>query len=139
MAENKTQPNDKSVQQYLTSIEESERRREAEDVCQLLKELSGEQPVMWGNSMVGFGKYRYRYASGREGEWMRIGFAVRKRDLTLYIMSGLDRHKALLDNLGRFKTGKSCLYIKRLADIDRQRLIELAKASLAYMAKTYPD
>ncbi|NVJ59205.1 MAG: DUF1801 domain-containing protein [Gammaproteobacteria bacterium] len=139
MSTNKTQPNDNSVDEYLSRIKPEGRREDAIEICDLLNKLTGQPPIMWGSSIVGFGTYRYQYASGREGDWMRTGFAARKNDLTIYIMSGLEQHKKLLKGLGRFKTGKSCLYIKSLDDIDQSCLIELIEASLEYMRQKYPD
>ena len=93
---------------------------------------------MWGDSIIGFGKYHYKYASGREGDWMRIGFSPRKQNLTLYIMDGFEKYSELLESLGKYKTGKSCLYIKKMQDIDINILKELVKESLIHMEKLYP-
>jgi hypothetical protein len=113
-------------------------RRDARAVAKLMQDVTGEKPVMWGASMVGFGRYHYRYASGREGDWFLTGFAPRKKELTLYIMAGFERYDALMARLGKFKTGKSCLYVKRLSDIDPDVLRELVGESVAYMKATYP-
>ena len=93
--------------------------------------------MMWGNSIIGFGKYHYRYKTGREGDWMRVGFSPRKQNLTLYIMSGFEEFQQLLEKLGKYKLGKSCLYIKKLQDVDEQILRELVKKSLEFIKKTY--
>jgi hypothetical protein len=93
---------------------------------------------MWGPSIVGFGSYHYVYASGREGDWPLTGFSPRKQDLTLYIMAGFDRYEALMAKLGKCRTGKSCLYIKRLADVDLRVLKQLVSESVKYMKRTYP-
>ena len=105
----------------------------------MLEEVTGEKPVMWGPSIVGFGRYRYRYDSGREGEWMVTGFSPRKNDLTLYLMPGFEQHADRLAKLGRHKTGKSCLYLKRLADVDMAVLETLVHESVAAMAPQRTD
>jgi hypothetical protein len=100
-------------------------------------QVTGFEPAMWGDSIVGFGSYRYKYASGREGEWPLVGFSPRKQNLTLYIMSGFTRYDSLVENLGKYKSGKSCLYIKKLEDVDRVSLEELIRQSVAYMIETH--
>lgn len=102
-----------------------------------MREISGEEPKMWGPAIVGFGKYHYKYDSGHEGVFFRTGFSPRKANLTLYITAGFDRCETLMQKLGKYKTGKSCLYIKSLEDIDRKVLRELIQASLEYMEKKY--
>lgn len=138
MAELKTQENDGSVEDYLLSVEEP-RRGEARQVIDLMQRLSGQPARMWGKSIVGFGHYDYDYASGRTGTWMRIGMAARKKNLTLYIMPGFAAYEELLGRLGKHKTGKSCLYVNKLADVDLGVLEELVGASLAHMAEKYPE
>ncbi|HUP66267.1 MAG TPA: DUF1801 domain-containing protein, partial [Thermoanaerobaculia bacterium] len=118
MAENKTQQTGESVDAFLDSIEPPARRNESKDVCSMMQKLSGEPPRMWGASIVGFGRYHYRYETGREGDWMRVGFSPRKAALTLYIMGGFPRHEELMKKLGPHKTGSSCLYLKKLSDVD---------------------
>jgi hypothetical protein len=98
-----------------------------------MKRVTGAEPRLWGAVMVGFGSYHYRYESGREGDWFVTGFSPRKGNLTLYIMAGFDRYPELLERLGKFKTGKSCLYVKKLADVDEQVLVELIAASVDHM------
>ncbi|MEJ2757339.1 MAG: DUF1801 domain-containing protein [Anaerolineales bacterium] len=100
---------------------------------------TGETPQMWGDSIIGFGSYHYTYASGREGDWMLTGFSPRKQNLTLYIMDGFEEYEDLLKDLGKFKTGKSCLYINKLADVDTNVLKKLVKASVTHMKKAYPE
>ncbi len=139
MAELKTQKTTASVKAFLDAIENDDMRRDARAVSKLMQEVTGEKPAIWGASMVGFGRYHYRYESGREGDWFLAGFAPRKSELTLYIMAGFQRHDALMAKLGKFKTGKSCLYVKRLTDIDLAVLRELVRESVAYMKATYPD
>lgn len=125
MAANKTQPTDASAEDFVASIRDPIRRRDCAELLQLFEALSGEAPRMWGDSIVGFGAYRYRYASGRSGEWFRAGFSPRKQALTLYLMLDLEAQRERLERLGRHKRGKSCLYVRGLADIDRNALREL--------------
>ncbi|CAN5181637.1 hypothetical protein BH18ACT5_BH18ACT5_06020 [soil metagenome] len=122
----------KEIAAFLASVENPERRRDSEELLELLESTTGEKPELWG-SIVGFGRYRYRYASGREGEGGKIGFAARTSNLTLYLLSGLVGYGDLLSRLGPHKTGKSCLYIKHLHDLDRSVLVELIKRSVAHV------
>jgi hypothetical protein len=139
MAELKTQETDASVDDYLNSVQDEKKREASFKVKELMEEVTGEEARMWGDSIVGFGRYTYKYASGREGEWMLVGFAPRKRSLTLYIMSGFDQYDDLLGKLGKHSTGKSCLYINRLEDIDMDVLSELVDKSVQHMKETNPE
>ena len=130
MAEQKTKPTNESVEDFLNRIPEAERRKDCFALAKMMEEITGERPVMWGPSIVGFGTYRYKYASGREGDWPVTGFSPRKNDLTLYIMMGFEKHRELMEQLGKHKTAKSCLYIKRLSDIHQPTLKKLIKASI---------
>lgn len=130
MAKLKTQPHNASVEEFLTRVENEPRKKDAFEVLELMKRVTGEEPVMWGASIIGFGSYHYKYASGREGDWLAAGFSPRKQALTLYITSGFDEHDDLLTRLGRHRTGKSCLYVKRLTDIDMDVLAELVRLSV---------
>jgi hypothetical protein len=130
LAELKTQKTDASVDAFIDSIENAARRRDCRAVCELMREITGEEPAMWGTSMVGFGSYHYKYASGREGDWFLTGFASRKDSLTMYIMAGFSEYEALLSRLGKHKTGKACLYVKTLDDIDLGTLRELIERSV---------
>lgn len=105
----------------------------------MMKRLTGEEAKMWGPSLIGFGTYHYKYASGREGDFFRVGFSPRKTALTVYIMPGFKRFDELMQKLGKYKTGKSCLYIKKLEDVDVKVLEELVMSSLEYMADKYPE
>lgn len=136
MAELKTKPHDGDVVQFLNGIADEKRRQDCFAVLEMMKEVTGEEPRMWGDSIVGFGSYRYRYKSGWSGEWFLTGFSPRKQNLTLYIMSGFDAYEDLLAKLGKFKTGKSCLYVKKLEDVDGQTLRTLVRESVAHMART---
>ena len=131
MAELKTQRTRASVAQFLNAIEDEGRRKDAKAVDRLMRELTGEKPAMWGTSIVGYGSYHDRYASGQEGDWPLTGFSPRKQALTLYIMDGFRERESLMKRLGKFKTGKSCLYLKRLEDVDRSVLAELVSKSVA--------
>ncbi|MDX1478569.1 MAG: DUF1801 domain-containing protein [Saprospiraceae bacterium] len=130
MAELKTKPHKGNVDAFLASIDNEQRRDDARAVLALMQKVTGEEPVMWGPSIVGFGSYHYKYDSGREGDWFVAGFSPRKTSLTLYIMSGFKRHDELMARLGKHTTGKSCLYIKRLSDIDMSVLEELIRESI---------
>lgn len=125
MAELKTKVNEQSVTKFLNSITDKQRREECFTVLEMMKKATKTEPKMWGSSIVGFGKYHYVYASGREGDWFLTGFSPRKQSLTLYIMGGLSAHEALLQKLGKHKTGKGCLYINKLEDIDLPTLRKL--------------
>ena len=138
MAELKTKATDKNVESFLKGIENEKRRQDSFAVLKLMKEVTGMEPRMWGDTMVGFGSYHYNYATGREGDAMITGFSPRKQNLTLYIMGGFDQYDRLMDKLGKFKTGKACLYVNKLEDIDVETLSELVRQSVAYMTKTYP-
>jgi hypothetical protein len=124
------------VERFLAGIEDEARREECRTVAKMMKQVTRAEPEMWGPSIVGFGRYSYRYESGREGEWMLTGFSPRKQALTLYIMSGFSEHEGLLAKLGRFKTGKSCLYIKRLSDVDLKVLKQLIQKSVLRKKKS---
>lgn len=121
MAELKTRPNDKDVEAFLSSVDEPA-QSDCRELLAMMQAATGEPPVMWGESIVGFGSRHYRYASGREGDWFVVGFSPRARSLTLYLTDGVQRHADHLERLGRHRTGKGCLYVTRLDDIDRDVL-----------------
>jgi uncharacterized protein DUF1801 len=135
MAEAGSRPNAEqgaaAVEAFIAAIPDEARRRDAARLVALMRQVTGIQPAMWGTGMVGFGSYHYRYASGREGDTFLVGFAPRKNNLTLYIMDGFSGYETLLERLGKHSTGKSCLYIKRLDDVDTGVLEELVRASVA--------
>ncbi len=139
MAELKTKPTQVDVLDFLGQLSDDQRRNDCLDVLELMKAATGADPRMWGASIVGFGRYQYRYESGRTGEWPVIGFSPRKNDLTVYIMPGFDRYESLLARLGKHKTGKSCLYLKRLSDVDLVVLKELIEESVKAMAPLRVD
>jgi hypothetical protein len=138
MAEVKTKLNDASVDDFLNAIEDEQKRADCFAVSKLMQQATKANPKMWGDSIVGFGAYRYVYASGREGDWMLVGFSPRKGNITLYIMAGFEQYDDLMKKLGKHKTGKSCLYIKSLADVDKGVLKELIAQSVAHMKATHP-
>lgn len=135
MAELKTQKNDADVGAFLDGIDNEKRREDCRAVMQLMAEVTGEAPTMWGDSIIGFGSFHYRYPTGREGDWMATGVSPRRQSLTVYIMTGFPRHEALMSRLGRYRTGKSCLYIKKLEDIDLDVLRALVRESYARVSK----
>ncbi len=137
MADVKTKKSRASVKKFIDGIEDETKRRDCLALLDLMREATGQEPAMWGASIVGFGSYHYKYASGREGDWPLTGFSPRKQNLTLYIMPGFDRYESLMKKLGKHSTGKSCLYIKRLADIDIPTLKELVKRSSEHISTVY--
>ena len=130
MTENKTKPTTKSVPEFLEQIEDPVRRADCLAIAALMEKLSGSEPKMWGDSIVGFGDYHYKYASGREGDWFQLGFSPRKQNLTIYVMGYLEKYSDLLEDLGKFKQGKGCLYINKLQDIDLDVLEKLLSTSI---------
>lgn len=138
MAELKTKLNDSSVVKFLASIENEQQRKDSFDILELMKEATRDEPKMWGESIIGFGKYHYVYASGREGDWMRIGFTPRKGKISLYLMCEVEHQTEILDRIGKYKSGKSCFYINKMTDIDREVLKELIQSAIAKMDEQYP-
>ena len=138
MTENTTKPTAVTAADFIAAVPDPSRRADAETLAALLAERSGEPAAMWGPSIIGFGRYRYTYDSGRSGEMCRIGLSPRKAETVLYLTEGFPLHADLLARLGKHRTGKSCLYIKRLSDVDMGLLTELIDASLAWMDATYP-
>ena len=130
MAELKTQPTKASVKEFFNQISDKERRDDCIAVAKMMEEITGHKPKMWGPSIVGFGTYHYKYASGREGDWPIAAFSPRKKDLTLYIMMGFEKQTELMKQLGKHSTSKSCLYIKRLSDVHIPTLKKLMKIGL---------
>lgn len=128
MAGNKTQATKASVEGFVAKIKDEERHQDCETLMKLMRKATGEKPVLWG-SIVGFGRFHYVYESGREGDWFRMGFANRKPELVLYVMDGLEPYAAQLAKLGRHRMGKSCLYLRRLADVDRKVLERILTTS----------
>ena len=136
-ANNKTVENEGSVSDFLSQVQDDKRRQDAISINELMTQITGQQPKMWGGSIVGFGTYHYKYESGREGDFMKIGFSPRKQNLSLYIMPGFDRYDDLLARLGKYKLGKSCLYIERMEDVELDVLQELILKSYDHMTQKY--
>lgn len=134
MAENKTKATAADAQAFLTAIENPQRRADGQALATIMTRISGEPPVMWGPSIVGFGLHRYKYESGRQGEICSIGFSPRKAALVLYLSCDLDSSQALLDRLGKHERGRGCLYLKKLADVDAEVLEEMIATAWAARA-----
>ncbi len=133
MNENKTKSADTSVIDFLNAIDHERKRSDSFTILEMMREVTDKEPVLWGSSIVGFGTYHYKYASGREGDMPVVGFSPRKQALTLYIMPGFAEYDTLLAKLGKYKTGKVCLYINKLADVDLDILRELVRQSVEAM------
>jgi uncharacterized protein YdhG (YjbR/CyaY superfamily) len=136
MAENKTKPTEASVAEQLAALD-PQRKADCKEIIALMQAATGAKPKIWGPDMIGFGEYHYVYESGREGDWFLCGFSPRKTALSLYIMSGFEQYDALMSKLGKFKTGKSCLYVKKLDDVDRTVLKQLITKSVSHMKKVH--
>ena len=134
MAELKTKKTTASVEKFLNNVADEQRRKDCFRLVEIMKAETKAEPAMWGTSIVGFGRHQYKYESGRELEWFLVGFSPRKKDLTLYMMGGLKRYPSLTKKLGKHKTGKSCLYIKKLEDVDLTTLKQLIEQSVADFA-----
>lgn len=138
MAELKTQANKASVSAFLNAIPDEQKRKDSKQLAKLFQEVTGEKPVMWGPSIVGYGKYHYKSErSKQEGDWLLTGFSPRVQNLTVYIIPGFDKYNTLMKKLGKYKTSKSCLYFKKLSDVDQEVLKELVRASVEYMKKRH--
>lgn len=137
MADNKTRPTRASVTAFMAAIGDEQMRSDAKKVAAMMRRATGKRARMWGPGIVGYGSYHYRYESGREGDFLITGFSPRKRALTIYIMCGFNRFQGLMSKLGKYKTGKSCLYVKRLADVDETVLEQLIHESVRHMRAHY--
>jgi len=137
MADNKTKPGRASVTAFINGIEDREKRSDAKKVAAMMRAATGSRARMWGASIIGFGGYHYKYASGREGDFMITGLSPRKQALTVYIMPGFSHFEGHMKKLGKYKTGKSCLYLRRLADVDEKVLNRLIVDAVKYMRKNY--
>lgn len=134
----KTIPSKKSVTSFIASVKDPQQRKDAQTVIAIMRKVTGERPVMWGSSIIGFGRYHYVYASGREGDWPLTGFSPRKGSLTLYIMLGLASESGLLAKMGKPKIGKSCVYLKTLEGVDLKALEELVRRGVRSIRKLFP-
>jgi len=141
MAEIKTKATDASVDDFIEAVPIAQRCEDAKKIRAMMERLTGEPARMWGPTIIGFGRYRYKYESGHEGVMCRLGFSPRKAELVLYLLTeaGGERQRAQLARLGKHRTGKCCLYIKKLSDVDEGVLEELAADTLAYMNEKYPE
>lgn len=137
MAELKTKENDSDVVEFLNEIDNEGRKNDCFKLLELFAQWTSETPKMWGQSIVGFGNYHYKYESGREGDWFLTGFSPRKQNLTIYIMEGFGKYDEIMKELGKYKVGSSCLYVKKLSDIDLDKLKLLVEKSVADMKKRY--
>lgn len=135
MSDLKTQPNELNAEAFIASVENQQKREDAQFLLNMMSDITQQPAVMWGDSLIGFGHYDYQYESGRKGSWFRVGFSPRKQNLTLYIMNGFSQYQHLLAQLGKHKTGKSCLYINKLADVD----IDILKQMVALSFQTRFD
>ena len=138
MSENKTRPTASDVSEFLNQVDHPTRREDGLKLLDIMTEITGEDAVLWGSSIVGFGNYHYKYESGREGDMPLVGFSPRKQSMTVYIMPGFDEYDDLLGQLGKHKTGKSCLYVNKLADVDETVLRDLIQQSYQHMKDTNP-
>jgi hypothetical protein len=136
MAELKTKPTGESVEAFLNGIADVQRRQDCFTVLEMMRRATQAAPTMWGSAIVGLGSSHYTYASGRSSEWFAAGFSPRKQNLTLYLLSGFEQYDELLERLGKYSTGKACLYIKRLADVDLAVLEELITRSVELTRRT---
>jgi len=137
MAELKTKPSKRSVREFLQTIDDLQRRQDCGVVAALMRRATGKRAALWGENIVGFGRYHYQHANGQQASWFVTGFSPRKRDLAIYIMPGFSKYGALMKRLGKHRTGKSCLYVKRLSDIDTTILAELIERSVRDMSRMY--
>ena len=139
MAELKTKENDSSVQAYLEAIEDEARRQDCQELAEIMQRVTGLEPRMWGSSIVGFGSYHYKYASGHEGDACLVGFSSRKGDISLYLSNAFESRESLLAEFGKHKTGKACVYIRRLSDVRVPVLEKLVAETVAEKRRNYPD
>lgn len=136
---NKTQPTEASVNEFLSKIENEQQKQDCIQLNQFFKELTSEEPKLWGTSIIGYGDYHYIYKNGREGDWFHLGYSSRKSYTSLYVYQNSPENKKLLESLGKFKMGKSCINIKKLEDIDLQILAEISKNTIQFINHTYSD
>jgi len=137
MVKNKTIETSDSVTDFIATVENEQQRKDSFRLIELMQHISGHQPKMWGPSIIGFGSYRYQYASGHGGDAPFIGFSPRKAAISLYVFTGLEEHKQLLNHLGKYKIGKACIYIKKLSDINEQSLCDLMKENIKFLQAKY--
>lgn len=139
MAENKTKPTEQSVESFLENLDDQQKISDSYSLIELMRDVTGCEPKMWGSSIIGFDQYHYKYASGREGDFLKVGFSPRKRELSIYLMCDYDNQENLMKRLGKHRTGKSCLYVKKLEDIDLSVLRELVEESVKFVDDKYGE
>lgn len=138
MAKNKTQETEQNVEEFIESFANTEqKKKDSFELIKLMKEVTGFEPKMWGPTIIGFGSYHYKYASGHEGDAPLVGFSPRKTEISLYVFTGADEHEHLLENLGKFRKGKSCIYIKKLENIDLEELKKVMRETIKFLHETY--
>lgn len=137
MAKTKTTYTGASVIDFVEQIANEQQRNDSYALIELMQHITGQEPKMWGPTIIGFGNYHYKYTSGHEGDAPILGFSPRKAAISLYVFTGLDEHKLLLEGLGKYKIGKACIYIKKLSDIDTKQMTKLAKASIQFLKQKY--
>jgi hypothetical protein len=138
VSDTKTKATKYDVTEFICSVENSQRRHDAEKILTLFAEITGQDPVMWGSSIIGYGEYEYTLANGKNNTFMRTGFSPRKQNMALYIMPGFEKIQNVMNDLGKFKTGKSCLYINKLSDVNEEVLKTVIEESLREMQRLYP-
>lgn len=134
MADIKTKPTDQSVPAFLDGIEDEKKRADAFALLDMMREVTGTEPKMWGDSIIGFGDLHYHYASGREGDWFVVGFSPRKQNFALYLWGGHGSYPAQMEKLGKYKTGQACIYVKKLADVNQEALRDLLREAVKHNA-----
>lgn len=137
MSENKTQPTEQSVKSFINALDDEQKITDSNALIELMKEVTGCGPKMWGPSIIGFDQYHYKYESGHEGDFLKVGFSPRKREFSIYLMCSFDKNEELMKKLGKHRTGKSCLYVKRLEDINMDVLSELVLESVKFVDEKY--
>ena len=135
--ENKTKPTTENVEKFIQSVDNEQKRADSFELIELMKKVTGKEAEIWGASIIGFGNYHYKYASGHEGDPPLVGFSPRKSAISLYVFTGLNEHENLLEGLGKFTMGKACIYVKKLSDIDLNVLEKIMKETIQFLKNTY--
>lgn len=140
MAKNKTQETEQNVEEFIESFANTEqKKKDSFELIKLMKEVTGFEPKMWGPTIIGFGSYHYTYASGHEGDAPLVGFSPRKAEISLYVFTGAEEYEHLLENLGKFRKGKSCIYIKKLENIDQEELKKVMRETIQFVKEKYGE
>lgn len=134
MAKNKTRETSDSVTAFIDAVEDEQKRKDSYQLIEMMKAVTAQEPKMWGPSIIGFGSYHYKYDSGHEGDAPLIGFSPRKAAISLYVFTGLEEHMPLLEGLGKFKMGKACIYVKKLQDLHKDKLMEVMNETINYLS-----